>query len=294
MKSISTVFTFILLHIAIAAKTQTFSFSQAAKPYTNLTGDTIIPKKSYYDTINIGFEYTIAGTKSDKIVHNRGWGSFFSFGNNNARFIFYGTELTNGTYSYKLEGAPGNRIFKFQGKNVGFGHDFSFQDYINVQVWLYEADNSLEVYFGKSLVQNMDFDFYFGMGGPAVGFKGMMLTGNANVPTVTNADTARVTGTPSNGKMYSFKVSNLSVKEQEKQPAFRIYPNPATRQIALYAEDETVQIYFYDITGRQQHVNYTRNSNSYIADISVLPVGLYEIKISGEHGVQVQKLIVQH
>jgi len=55
-------------------------------------------------------------------------------------------------YSYKVEGESPNRIVKIEIKNSGFFNslidNINDDQFINLQVWLYEADNAIEIAFG--------------------------------------------------------------------------------------------------------------------------------------------------
>lgn len=273
------------------SKTQTFGFTQSAKPYTELTNTTPIDINKYTDTIPIGFDVSIQGQKSNMLVVSHFWGYFYFPNQLATQFTFFGTELTGGNFSYLVEGVAGSRIFKLQAKNVGFGHDFTQQDYINVQVWIYEADNTFEVRYGKSYIQNWDLDFYFGMGGPQVGFTNFKLTGGAGLPITTTADTARISGMPANGKAYIFNVLNLSIDEQLSENRASIFPNPVKDHFIIDAEVEKVIL--YDMMGKQLNISFEKMSQYTLVDISHIKVGTYIVKIFREKGVETQKLVVE-
>ena len=276
--------------LLLSVKAQNFVFSQAAKPYTEIIGATSIDISKYTDTIPIGFDILVQGQKSNVIVVSH-FGGYFYFPNQLAtQFAFFGTELTGGDFSYLVEGATGNRIFKLQAKNVGFGHDFTQQDYINAQVWIYEADNTIEVRYGKSYIQNWDFDFYFGLGGPQVGFTNLKLTGGAGLPVTTNVDTARITGAPANGKVYIFKVQNVAIQEYERLD-INVYPNPAKSYLVL--TDEVKEAFLYSETGLRLQLTVCKQGEEFIVDVSNVKQGVYWLKAIGANWVNEQKVLVE-
>ncbi len=84
------------------------------------------------------------------------------------------TEPTNNSLSpisYKLEGEADNHILKMEWKNAGVYDDIfetdSSTEFVNIQVWLYEGTNNIEIRYGESGVM-LPFLTYGGLFGDFV------------------------------------------------------------------------------------------------------------------------------
>jgi hypothetical protein len=123
--------------------------------------------------------------------------------------------------SYEIEGEPGNQIFKLEWKNAGSYDEMdalgTTEMFVNLQLWLYENTDAIEVHYGSSSITDPDL-FYFGETGAFVGFAGFdankeliwgdhFLTGPADAPTLVELDPdfpPYLDGTPSDGIVYRF------------------------------------------------------------------------------------------
>lgn len=71
----------------------------------------------------------------------------------------YDTGETTGLsdISYQLSGEEGSRIFKLEWKNAGFLDDDTKNYYVNIQLWLYEGSNMIEIHYGPSYTNSMQY-----------------------------------------------------------------------------------------------------------------------------------------
>ncbi len=143
----------------------------------------------------------------------------------------------NSRISYTLTGAPGARELKVQWKNLGMvGH--AATDYVNMQLWLSEKDNSFEVHVGPNHVTGTA--AYYGNGGPAIGAfvatydfsnydHAIHVIGNPAHPGIDALQGYYpLAGTPADGTVYRFAYTKPSAVEPERPLAgtIALSPNP--------------------------------------------------------------------
>lgn len=125
-------------------------------------------------TVELGFDLPVSGGMVSSIGFEPGYGFSLPSEGRYDLFLFYGSGGSflcdrehNGGESespldYEIAGSLGNRIVKLQWTNAGFVMDMTssdyfsptFQDYINFQIWFYEADGQIEIHFGSGSVVN--------------------------------------------------------------------------------------------------------------------------------------------
>lgn len=66
----------------------------------------------------------------------------------------YGSGTSQSDIRYRIDGESGSRIFKLEWYNVGFDEEYweykTSNWYANVQLWIYEANQSVEYHFGET------------------------------------------------------------------------------------------------------------------------------------------------
>ncbi|RYD59383.1 MAG: T9SS type A sorting domain-containing protein [Sphingobacteriales bacterium] len=207
----------------------------------------------YVDTIRLPFKVAVAGV-TDNMLYVTVRGSVSTTSSNIAdkqsHLESFGTEHSNGTYSYQISGQSGNRIVKLQYRNVKFDHDMSGADYANYQVWLYESDKTMEIRFGKSSVMNEEWSYYHNAGGPAIGMKNLWLKGACSSPVADTSSETRLTGTPENGQIFQFFYKPVGIGDVAvTKPEVSVYPNPVTDRLFIKTTEKT-DIVLTDISGR--------------------------------------------
>jgi hypothetical protein len=253
-----------------------YTFSHSTMAYTELSGGTQLFPVGFFDTLALGFDFMLDGRTNDTLkLRPKGTISADTVYTLAERtFEPFGGEHGQGSYSYLIEGQPGNRIVKLQYKNVKFDHDMTGADRINFQVWLFETDNAVEVHYGPSTILNPDWDYYYQETGPYVGLIDFKLKGPVANPVTDTAIGTRLTGTPPNGTVYRFLPSGTSVKQLEySEFKINVYPNPANDVLYL---PQSAEATILDITGKK--IAQTKTSNQNAIDISSLTPGIYILR----------------
>ena len=195
-----------------------YDFSYNTGTYTDLTGSTSLNNAQTWDdpeyVISIGFSFEFFDQAFDSIhISDRIW---FDAANKyriyaySADYIDLGSGSSLSPISYLLSGTPGNQILKIEWQNAGFYDDNTTSDFINLQLWLYEGSNDIEVRVGPNSVLNPD--SYGGDEGGVVGLwdritnKNTYLIGDENNPVQTTVISGipNLNGTPVNGTIYNF------------------------------------------------------------------------------------------
>jgi hypothetical protein len=260
-----------------------YTFSHKMEAYTELTGGTTLT--GVIPAVPVPFPFTLAGTTNDTI--------FLMYQNiktdyssSSASFTAFGAELVNGVRSYEVTGAMGQRILKVQYKDMNFAHDFNLSDTINYQVWFFEADDAVEVHFGRSNIQNAVWSYYYNESGPYVGlyqFVGSVpynytLKGDPAAPAADSA-TGRLQGTPSNGQVYRFAPQTSGVAEP-RQFSASVYPNPSKGSFYVVTHRQTTcDIRIWNTLGRVVYYKARHNTGELLQ--TALPPGVYVLEAEG-------------
>lgn len=207
-----------------------------------------------------------------------------------------GTGAGQSPISYKVEGTAGNRILKLELKNAGLEVEFDGSGttnlFINYQVWLYEADKSVEFHFGSNNVTNVamlnDEAIYWsillheGINGDKAG----AVTGNVSTPSYGEyADqfqiTTNLTALPAANTVYRFELNPLAVNDQEKIE-FSMFPNPTNDVLNLTFPEAVNKPYsVYDLMGREVLKGSLNNATHSQINVSTLQKGSYILRIAG-------------
>jgi hypothetical protein len=261
----------------ISAFAQNYSFSQTTTTYTDLVSPTVLTGNVVWDdssfVIPIGFPFQFGGASNTNVEIDANGVLLFmgpttaaAIVGFDADFVDRGTTTSVSPISYQLSGTAGSRIFKVQWKNVGF-FDGVPADFANLQIWMYEGSNKIEVRFGTSALASPS-TIFSPATGPASGLatsidflnqslSGIFLQGNpaaATATTVTSTSSfPSLSATPANGTLYVYTVSALGLSKRENQVQISVYPNPVADVLqieGLAANAGNVTIKIYDALGK--------------------------------------------
>lgn len=249
-----------------------YTFSQFTAPYVPLGNtSTVISGNTPWSDMDEfpvphGFTFPVFGYASDTTYVSPGSGMFFGNTSAASLWIYSGDALSDPTglntsvskIRYEVSGSTGNRIVKIQLDSAGFKNEYwstnSFSSYVKFQVWLHEADSSIEIHFGPSSIVNPQSCFY--AGGPVFSMLhfinqgsdyGLTLSGNPASATATVSynpplnSLATLTGAPASGVVYRFSplmitgINDITANET----SIRLYPNPTNGLVSVDAEGAT-------------------------------------------------------
>ncbi|HET6225268.1 MAG TPA: T9SS type A sorting domain-containing protein [Bacteroidia bacterium] len=293
----------------------TYSFSQSTETYANLTSATVISNQYWDDfsvfTLKLPFAFTYFGKSFDTVY---AMGGFEGFDYDGAgTFLSYelytfdnGMKDVSGTatISYEVSGSAPNRILKIQTLNAGFESDDTDADYANLQLWLYETTNVIEIHYGPSSIANANTWPFSSCMGPSVGLAKdqstyYLLSGDASNPTASSTvPSICVAGAPPQDKVYRFTPVSSGVNELNNTIPITIYPNPSNGAFTILSESAT-----YSNSQTYVSVKNALGQEMYREQISLdgrgqtiytnLPTGMYFVQVGNEKIYTVKKIIIE-
>lgn len=315
MKKTTLLAVFIAASMNVSAQTQDYYiFSQSTGTYADLANPTSMNNGQVWDIDDFGpfsspFPVSVFGETFNDFGFND---DFFYFGDispvfNGAQFIPGGNFFMDRDFSfqgpsqspisYEVVGTAGNRILKLEMKNAGWEPEEFLSSistlYMNFQVWLYEADNSIEFHYGSHNLTETDNLVGLGYANEEdeviwAGFVSGDIT-NPTYDEITDVDDvpAELSAIPAPNTIYRFEVNPLSVRDQEKVQ-FSVFPNPTTEVLNVAFEENINKEYtIYDRSGRYVLSGAVDNTNNTQINVSSLQSGTYILKI----GATVNKFI---
>jgi hypothetical protein len=317
MKKITLLCSLLLSAAGMQAQNE-YDFSTTQAAYADLQNATSINEGEVWDWDYFGefampFEFSIAGEPVNRFLFEDDYFAFLTPGANYEEddiegvFLIYPTSIfiQDRTYStntsstpisYKVDGTVGNRILKLEVKNagaesasfIGFDED---DYYMNFQIWLYESDDTIEIRYGTS---NIDQAFLTADGEPLIvavfgEVDGYILSGQSTSPTYgeyteeTFEEGITLDAYPANGTVYKFTPHVVAGNDAFSKQALTVYPNPASSVLNLKTDNITATEYtISNIMGAV--VGHDKISNPANAQINVqaLQDGLYYIKVGDQ------------
>lgn len=300
---------------------QVSTFNETYVPLTNATN--LTSNRFWSDTtdltVPVGFNFQMGGGSINKFIFSQSNLLLPALTGTQSGFAFMGTGLQDRNFAsgmpaspvqYTVSGNNGSRIFKLELKNAGFTTEKEMygtsQDSVNVQVWIYESNSSIEFRFGPSLVQH--FSDYFDEKMPLGYMKGLDMTtfdfqkfyclkglpANPGMDTLTDLDhPSGFDAYPANGTVYRFtlKTGTTAVTNKEKTSLGKVYPIPAFDQLTVESQADAYEI--LSMSGQLlEKGNITQQRQQ--VSLQHIPTGMYLLRLSNRNAAtDVQKFIKQ-
>lgn len=309
-----------------------YDFSVAQETYTPLPNAQVLNGTNIWDDVNykpdLGFGYELDWTPVTKFALVC-----------NTKGLFLGTDTTslfNGfcildadlqdrgkvdTFSkssirYRTDIVGGKKVVKIELYNAGFWREKdlygTMDDSVNLQVWLYEGTNAIELRYGPSKISHTSDYFIYGGGvGPVIGFvkdaglfqlnltKLYHLKGNPSIPSLDSCGTNinNVTSTldayPPSGTVYRFTPKPNSVKKLEPRLTNVIIQNTVCYDDIIITNNETLPLNYQVVSLSGSIINQNgsliRGQNK--IDISNLPRGIHILKLSSAEVAKTIKFV---
>lgn len=307
----------ILILICVAISTQAqmpYNFTVKQNSYTPLNNAISLNKGEIWDdsifTIPLDFPFTI-GRKTVNTIYLKFDGVISADTSSTTMdgIVFIDADLQDrggidmkqslSPVSYKTEGSGGNRICKIEVANAGFYDERdqfgTMDDYVNVQVWLYEQDSKLELHYGPSKISNPTYYFLNGVG-PLVGFakefsylesSGLVYTlaGNPDSPTLDSFSLSIAGYTlndyPKHGTVYTFNNKTLSVAKEAIVQQVLVYPTYVQNTLHVdFGQEINAQYRVVSTTGALADIYGEMDDRHSIVDVSSLSSGLYILQVN--------------
>lgn len=312
--------------LSIAQTVPYYTFSQYTSPYANLTGATSINNSAIWNFSGASPTpyYTLSITSllpgfqlfGDAAYDMRIFGGAVAFYDNSSQQLHYingfnlfspdgmkdkGTTSSLSPISYVVTGTSPNKILKVEWKNAG--HVNTAGDIINVQIWMYQTTNVVEVHYGLTTFTNASSTpISIGIGhtyvpnGNVVEDDFLVNTPSNPVLSTTNSI---FTGIPANGVVYKFMAGGVGVNELSKPlSGVKIFPNPATDKFTIDVKNvkedlSNAKVIITNVIGEIVSETPVNNQSLLNIDLTNKPKGIYFLKIDNGTKSTTEKIIVK-
>lgn len=333
-KSLLSVLTAALLLLPAVLKAQAnfYSLSTSTSTYTPLTGassangTTPWDSTSYFaeplgftgfniDTTATSFFYLQKGVyfSADTVTRMALHG--FLLMNTNLVDRGTGTSTSLSPISFMTSGSAGSRIFKLEIANAGFEAEQvtygTLNDYINLQVWVYEGTNVVEIHIGDSHVASGHAGTYWPVtgGSPAIGFgkrKDTLGSGTEYIVSgppysydsivyvkhnPTYVGSGFFPGLPASGSVFTFTPTRLAVNNVAVKNA-KVYPTACTDDMMVdYFSSVPAQYEVVSATGSLTGIKGQLTNGTTHINVSSLAAGMYFVLLSNGTDKSVSKFV---
>lgn len=308
MKAPQLVLILALLSTNLFSQDVNYYFEQFTHTYSDLENPISINNGEIWDdpgyAIAIGFDFSIFNHQTNALVFG-GLGGTLSDTTLNNMLIASGADFADRAYntnsntslspiSYQVDGELGKKVLKIEWKNAGFYEDEEGVYYTNLQLWMYEGSNMIEIHHGAS---NIEATLYLW----EEDFCALLEVDSAT-ETATGYVLEEVDGEYQFGFQYldDFYVPNLFTQIPEEGTVFRFYPeyaigivenekaninlfpNPTSDYITIQNEQNIKLNYkILSVDGRVVLKGFSSEQNLQI-DLRDLNPGMYFIRGSKE------------
>ena len=324
----------------LSATAQDYRLTTSTGTYRDLVGATSLNGDQTWDdpefTVPMGFAFELGnGSLATELLFGLGLGGelalpimstdvdfILSYG---ADLIDRGYDIQNGetgpgslsSISYKTEGAVGSRITKLEYKNVGFYNDLDSNgfstDFVNFQMWFYEANNALEWHIGPTnitqprLVFDGEIGPYFGIvyelrtDSDGDSDEAYLLLGDPAAPALyqgplsSGSRVPALDAPPTDGRIYRLSREVSSLRDRIVPTVeVSVSPNPARGQVRVNLPEHIATAELVQVIGtRGEVVREMPGSADSAYDLSGLPAGMYGLRVVTAEGAGVARVVVQ-
>ena len=320
------------LHFHLAA--QSYTFSVATETYTPMEGGVSINNGEIWEfpdyKVPLGFTFRYFGESTDTLYFNSSgisaaltsdYADTFSSTPTTLTYLIpsAGGLIDNGSYlpgggslsalTYHRMGTSPNQIGVIQFDNASVEDESEEDNSVDLQVWLYESDGTVEMHYGPSSEMLRDEaenvstgpllikDFLYDEDEENQNFtEAFVLTGDPADPTLlrytdysqfpTDYDAWRLETHPVSGTVYRFTATaSTGLFDPGHWKTLALYPNPSTGPIEIRLPDslgvDRGRFEVFDAFGRRlRDLGITSTK----IDLSGLAAGVYLVKLTSEEG----------
>lgn len=309
-------FTFTVLTLQVS-QAQAYQFTHFSAPYQELVNGTVLQAcDQEYPVVPLGFNFPFLNRTIDSlgIDANNVWHEKAVNGEIQGVQLFpFGAgytcrETPNSEISYATVQENGSPVFIVQWKNLGFFEDTTGNQFLNMQLKMYDSDKAIEVRFGGMHIEQENIYFTGESGGYVSGMaytnpdspifdpNCFVLSGDPANPVMDgtfNPDAVMydiLNGHPDSSMVYRFYLQDAGIDSPE-QSFFSIYPNPVkTNSLHIHSLTPLKTIRIFTISGQQIGENKKPDALSTIS-IADLEKGTYLIEATSETGTQTIRFI---
>ncbi|MBS1783195.1 MAG: T9SS type A sorting domain-containing protein [Bacteroidetes bacterium] len=217
---------------------------------------------------------------------------------------------------YRIDGAAPNRIFKLEYFNAGFmpeGQTYgTMLDSVNVQVWVFESTDVVELHYGDSKVTHAN-NYFFNHANPFISYiynidvntgdaTYYYLHGNAAAPVIdtvssNDLDTNLITvsSMPPSGTVYRFTPQATTAINDNSLAAVKVYPTNVVNSFTIATvPDGAYHYHLYSLNGSNTNISGTLHAGHNSIACDGLATGVYLLNITNEiTGATISRKIIK-
>lgn len=327
MKQFITVLTTAAMLAATGVKAQMpYKITVQNQAYTPLAGATTINDTTAWTdstsyVVPLGFNFKMGTKTINKLNLLEMSGISTDTTGTVAAFNFLGTSIVDrgivggkskSPLRYTVAGTAGSRIFKLELFNAGFMDELNthstLNDSVNLQVWLYEGTDVVEMRYGSSKITKLS--DYFTLGGPLVGYtsnlnvedqsfdKLYLLKGSPTAPTIDSATMSStifpyLTSFPASGTVYRFALKSTGIATFAEAENINVFPTVCTDKVNVANKGTKEMAYQLLSLSGSVLAKGTVVAGTNTIDVSMAPTGMYVLTLIDGDAAASYKLIKQ-
>lgn len=283
-----------------------YSFSQRIEPYQNLEQVIPLSNQNFWLSeawgIPIGFNFKFFDYPFDSVTVYCASSLYFGFAEHDDALLFAGFSqaivdrgwdlagFSISPISYNLSGVSPDRTCKIEFKNVGFV-SAPIEDSVNIQIWLFESDNAIEVHLGPHYVSGPASYESIDASGPTIGFlnslddKYALIYNTVQSPSFGYPPVSftGLQGDWQDGQVYRFAPQMVAAKEP-KAIGFKMINMEGRKSLLLQNLETSKRYQICDSVGRIRLEGDIDNMmESVLISYASLNTGWYFLRIIGEN-----------
>lgn len=326
-----TLFSFLLLN---GQELFPFQFSYEQGTYTDLENPVSLTNGQLWDdpnfTVPLGFDFEYLGQTVTTLNSNENLsGAMLLAGIGSSDGInmiipYFSDLMDRGSLgneslseiNYEIVGESPNKIAKIEWKNAGFydeiTENFESTSFVNLQVWVYEGSNVIEIIFGEN---DINTKIAHEFGGASLGFVKNLnfnaysaelvwnLFGNPYDPEISELKDVDIQYTdppifiadPQEGTIYRFVPNDFvsSAKQMTTLTSASVYPTIVSDQLFIENNSQgQIEVQIFDGIG-SQIATYSFLPGIQKIDLSSYGQGMYFVNLQQGNAISNQKIVKQ-
>ena len=320
----------ILLLLSVSICEGQYTFQTQMNTYQDLQNPTSLNQGAVWAAntyqVYFNFDFDILGQPHSALnVHSHGGISFAGLGMKEL-FVFHtpfggyllqdrGTTTSMSPIGYEITGTPGQQILKIEWKNAGFVQWYNTSDtadYVDFQIWIYEAGGRIDIRFGDSSTDPGTYGYPDAISDPDPGSSVkwwfddcsnvLSVTGASNLPSysflnICSPNYSFIDGTPDQGITYIINPTTVDVEPAMLQD-IQVAPSLASSAFRLSGLDAS-QTYqsaaLIETSGKmvKDLLPSLEGQSEVQVDVSGMPAGLYFLRLEDANGQSVTRKVIK-
>lgn len=314
MKNLILLSCFIIYNLQSNAQEVNYYFEQFTQEYIDLEQAISLNNGEVWDDpdyiVPIGFNFQLFNDTITELYFDEDFGGFLYqpdgshiivVSSADLADISYGTEdESSSPISYQLTGEEGSKIFKLEWKNAGYLDNDERQYYANIQLWLYQDSNMIEIHYGPNYVDDVfynwesdvcaiaNFDPDTDEGYFVEDIDGEFVFNYHIIDDIFEPN--YFSSIPEEGTVFRFFPEYI-IGIEEQTSTTSIHPNPCANQLSINLTESNKFTYIITNMQGQRLLEGSSTQRNTKINVHTLPTGMYLLETSNISGNNKQTFI---